>query len=107
MRAGKLRHVITLLAQEVDTTGPFGASRPLYKAVAQIRGNVTELAGGESIRGTEMVASRSVRIETRYFPGIDNTYQIEYAGRQFEIDFIDNVGNRNREIHITAHESIR
>jgi head-tail adaptor len=102
MRAGKLRHVFTLMALKQTATGNFGASKPAYKPVAELRGSVLHVGGGDGQAGVQMVNLRTVLFETRFYPGIEATMRIEWNGAQYEIDDINDVDGLGRTLRITA-----
>lgn len=106
VNASKLRHRITI-QHKVETKNEWN------EPVIEWREFATVWASVEPISGREFWASRQVqsevthRIRLRYLPGVDSTMRILFKGREFRIEAIRNIEERNTETEILAVERIK
>jgi SPP1 family predicted phage head-tail adaptor len=104
MRAGKLRHIITI-QRPTDTRNDYGEVVEGWEDV------ITTRASAEPLQGREYFASQQVRSETttRFrirWPGMPITpdMRVMFEGRAYDIDSVIDPNERHRELHVMAVE---
>jgi len=84
MRAGKLRHKLTLLAP-LDSTDTLGDSNPAFIMVAQLQGAIEPLAGRELWYAQQTRADLTHKITIRGRAGLSARMRVTWQGRSFEL----------------------
>lgn len=107
MRAGKLRHLLTVqelssASTSLDSRGQ--QSSPTWTRVAKVRGSIMPLRGREGEQARQQFATATHMIRSRYVPNIDEQCRIQWNGRTFHIQEIRNLEEINRELEIVATE---
>lgn len=97
MQAGKLRHLL-ILQQSTDVTNSRGEAIPTWSDVASVWGEVTPLSGREGLAAQQVYATASHRVRIRYRPGVVPKMRFLKGSREFDIDAVLNVDERNREL---------
>lgn len=103
MHIGELRHRITIrrILAVVNENG-FESEEPVeYKTVWAA---VANLDGKEYFEAKAVQAENTVKFTFRFLAGIDQTMQIFFQGKSYNITAIDNIKYRNRYIEIQAME---
>ena len=103
MQAGKLRHLLTL-QQATDVLNARGEPIPAWANVTTLWGEITPLSGREGLQAQQMYASATHRIRIRYRAGVVPKMRFLKGTREFEIDVVLNVDERNRELVCFATE---
>lgn len=86
MKAGKLRHRITVFEFEAGRS-PTGATLPpTWKQVAKVWASIEPLSVKDVIRAQAAGSEISVRCKVRYREDIHTAQQIEHRGERYEID---------------------
>ena len=104
MRAGKLRHQITI-EQVAETQNDFGEILSSWSTFASPRAAIKWLGAGES-NGDQVNASNRVEFTIRYQTGITQKMRVVYDGRTFDIHGAPVVDELKRMIVITATEYV-
>jgi len=105
MLAGRLRHKVTI-QRKVSTKNEWNEPVVEWKDVTTVWASV------EPIRGREFWASRQVqsevthRVRIRCLPGLDPTMRIVFKDREFNIEAIRNIEERNAEMEILVTEKV-
>jgi len=104
--AGKMRGRITIQAA---TATQDAAGQPVVTWAtfqADVPCKVESVAGGEAIRGRQVVATATTLFTCRYIAGVTTKHRVTYAGRTFGIlRAADPFGDR-RELRIEAAEPV-
>ena len=103
MKAGALRHLLTL-QQSADALNARGEAIPNWSDVTDLWGEITPLSGREGFQAQQMYASATHRIRIRYRAGVVPKMRFLKGSREFEIDAVLNVDERNRELVCIATE---
>lgn len=103
MRAGKLRHTITI-QQRSDSQNSYGEQANTWTTFAEVRASVEPLQGREFFASQQMQAEVTTRFRIRYLDGVTADMRISYDGRTFDIQAVLNPNERGRELHIMAVE---
>ena len=106
MDAGRLNMRISIerLTQEQDPV--WGTMLDTWIPTYSVWAAIEPLQGREYIAAMMARAERTVRITTRYLPGIDTTMRVVYLGRVFAIQSIINPGEANRELQLMTLEQL-
>ena len=109
MRAGRLRHRVTVQRKVKVRTGSGEATHTWENVAVDIAALVEDVGGGEALRGDQVSSQVSTRITIRYRTGLRPTMRVvqsvdnesgAQARRMFNILFVNNYGGRNKEIQL-------
>lgn len=100
---GALRHRLTLerLVRTADGAGGFAES---WAVEATVWGRLRPLSGGEATESGRLVGRHAYEITIRYLGGIDPSMRFRMGGRIFEIESIENAGERGRWLRAVCAE---
>lgn len=104
MRAGTLRSRITLM--QPQTVASDWGNTISYVSAGDVWASVLPTKAAEAVADQGVQLKTSYTIRTRYRDDISSDWQIVYNGKTFDIAGIVNVGNRNKELEITATEHV-
>lgn len=103
MRAGQLRHTITI--QQRDKTVVRGAQSSTWNDVyAGVAASVQPLRGREVLISRQEHADLTHRVMLRYLDGITPKMRVVYGARILEIQSAINAGERNAELELLCVE---
>ena len=104
MNTGRLNMRVSIerLSQELDPV--YGAPVDTWIPTYSVWAAIEPLQGREFMQAMMVHAERTVRITTRYLPGIVSTMRVVYLGRVFAIQSIINPGEANRELQLMCLE---
>jgi len=109
MRAGRLRHRITIEADEADPEQPAddGTVTPDWQPIHTNRpAEVLAVSGGEILRGgIQVAATTSHTIRIRYVAGISPEARILWNGLTLGVTHVHDVDGRTRELLIEAESA--
>ena len=97
MRAGSLRHRITIQRSEPKQDPNTGAMTQAWVDVATTWASIEPLSARDFIAASAAQSEISARIVIRYRPGIDSTMRILEGGRIFNIKGVLPDANSGRE----------
>lgn len=106
MRAGNLRHKITI--QSIGTTtNDFGEiEEGNYQDFKTVWASITPISGKESFLSNTDFAMVTHKIKIRFIEGLNASMQIVFQGRKFRIKNIRNFAEMGKELEILAEEFI-
>ena len=105
MRAGRLRHVITI-EQSTKTDNTLGEPIETWATFKQVRAQITPINGKEYFAASQIQSTVSHKVKIRYTSGITTDMRINFNGRYFDIESIINFQERNKEIEMMVTESV-
>jgi len=107
MRAGRLKHKITLHAA-VKTKASMGEVSKSFSATPTIttRAEIWGMSAKELIRDGKEGMDITHQIKIRYRAGVAHDMQIHFGSRIFEIKSISNFREANRKLIISAKEEL-
>ncbi len=106
MRAGKLRHPITI-EQPSDSRGAtFGQAKLTWTVFKRTRASIDPLSGKEEIGTDQVQAGVTHAIEMRYLPGVTPRMRILFGSRVFSIVSVLDKMERNRELKLLCMEEL-
>lgn len=103
MRAGRLRHRVTI--QSVTTnTDSYGQPIESWSTFAEVWAAVEPLTGREYFQAQQLQAEVTYRVRIRYLTGVLPTMRVLHDSRTFEVQAVINLDERNRELHLMCRE---
>jgi SPP1 family predicted phage head-tail adaptor len=111
MRAGNLRHRITLQSLGERTDDGMGGGSILPVDEATLNAAIEPLSGNELLEAEQLEAQLTHRIRTRFIPGVKPHWRVRYidkhAGeRVFDIDSVIDPEERHRELELMCTELV-
>ncbi|RYE50993.1 MAG: head-tail adaptor protein [Rhizobiaceae bacterium] len=85
MRAGKLRHHVTIQRAEFSQDPVTGEITPSWVEVAKVWAAIEPLSAREFIAAAASQSEVAARIVIRYRPGITSTMRVLYRGKIYNI----------------------
>ena len=104
MRAGRLRHRLSL--QSPTHANTVGTITTTWGTVAAIWGSIEPLRGKEYYDSAVINADISAKIIIRYTADIEPDYRIVFETRVFEIMWIINVEEKDKEMQLMVKEEV-
>jgi len=106
MRAGRLRHRVTLqkLSLYQDTTG---AKINRYTNVITVWAEINPFKGKEFFDSHKEIGEITHKIIIRYYEGINRDWRIKFGNRTFNVLSVINTGERNLYIEIICKELLK
>ena len=104
MRAGKLRHYVTINVYTPATSGVSGEQTAGYVTGDSVWAGLEPLTMRETLNAQQVQGVSTHRIWMRYTGDINRQDQVLFNGRAFEVDSVLNTEERNIELVLLAHE---
>lgn len=104
MRAGKLRHWITIQTR-TDTRDSYGEPISTWTTFDQVWASIEPIAGREYFASKETRSQSTHRMRIRYRSGITTKMRISWDSRLFDIESILNTEERDRELILMCVET--
>ncbi len=104
MRAGELRHVITIQRKTVELNS-FNEEIITWQEVATLHAKIESTPGGEFVDLNAAGAALSHKITLRYYPGLAPTMQVLWGERTFNIDTVQE-DNLKRQTILLCNELV-
>ena len=105
MRAGLLRNTI-LIESVAEAQNDYGEAVETWSTFKTVRAAKRYLDGSENEVNDVRSPVRMVEFRLHYFPGVTNKMRINHNGDIFNILFIENVGELNRDLVIRCREAV-
>lgn len=105
MRAGKLRHQITI-QNPVETQGATGEMSVVWSEFATVWASVEPLRGREFWAAKEQQAQVDTRIRIRYLEGVTPKMQVLFGTRTYLIYAVIDPEERNIEMQLMCQEVV-
>jgi SPP1 family predicted phage head-tail adaptor len=103
MRAGRLRHRITIQEKSVSRN-TYGEEQISWVDVATVWGAVEPLRGDEFIESARAGAEVTTRIVIRYRSGIQPEMRVVYGSHVYDVVAVIDVDGRGRELQLMCRE---
>jgi SPP1 family predicted phage head-tail adaptor len=105
MRAGKLRHRITI-QDKTPSQNTFGEEDITWTDVATVWAAIVPLRGREFLDGKMETAEITTRIEIRHRDGIRPEMRVVHGATIYDIHAVIPIETRDREIHLMSQEIV-
>jgi SPP1 family predicted phage head-tail adaptor len=105
VRIGRMRHRITIQRRAI-TFNDLGEPVETWSDWKRIWASVEPLSGREYFSSAQAQAEVTHRIRMRRADGFTTTDRIVFNDRVFEVDSIQNIGERNKELVVMAVEQV-
>lgn len=106
MSVGKRNKRATLLRPVVVPQNSFGERETQWVGAGRWWVEIESIAGGEVEVAGQSLGNATHKIHGAYLRGVDRTYRLTVDGRIFEINHVDNPGQRNEELELVCTETI-
>ena len=103
MRAGKLRHPITIV-NPTRVTNETGGASIADVTVAQLYASVEWTSGSERSSGGQMESRLAGTFTARFHPDVAANHELLYRERRLRIRAVKNLDERDREMKIECEE---
>lgn len=104
MRAGKLRHKVTLQSKS-ETRDDTGQVFRDWSDTATIYASVEPLSGRELVNAQAIESETTYRITIRHLAGVTTEQRIKFGSRYFEILSVINPEERNIMLQLMCKET--
>lgn len=106
MRAGTLRHRVTLQSQQLTSDGQGGQTESWTDFAVGVYCRIEPLQGAEKVQAQQVNDELTHRISLRYLPGLSSKMRVLYGSRVFLIESTLNDNERNAEMVMFAKELV-
>ncbi|WP_417848373.1 phage head closure protein [Thalassoglobus sp.] len=103
MRAGELRHLVTIQQRSV-TRDDFGAESEVWTTFSQVWAKVQPLSGQELEHAQAMHSETTHKITIRYLADMTPEMRIQHDSRTLEILSIKNLDERSIQLELLCRE---
>ena len=104
MRAGRLRHLVSL--QRASTvTNEFGEQSSIWADYAEVHAAIEPLRGGERIAADQTQSKLTHKVTVRYTSTIECDHRIKYGTRYLYINAIIDVAERHTDLELMCTEN--
>lgn len=103
MRAGKLRHRITI-EQSAEVPDSTGVITQIWITFASVWADVVSLSAKEIELAHQLTPEVTYQIETRFIKGVRTDMRIIYGRRIFSIEAVIDVDERHKELRLLCKE---
>lgn len=102
MRAGKLRHRITIQRKSLTTDDYGGPVESWADVAANIPASIEPLSGRELVNAQAVNAEITTKITMRYLAGVTTADRITFEGKNYNLQSVADPEMRHRELIIMA-----
>lgn len=106
MKAGGLRHEITLQQLATTDDGGGGVESEDWTDFVTVYAHVEPLSGRELFQAQQVNDQLSHRITMRYYPGVKSTMRVKFGARILLIESVIDVDEHHREIQLMCLEAV-
>lgn len=103
MRAGRLRQTIGIKAP-LKTKNELGETLSAWADFATAWSEAKPISSSKRFVSNHLKTEVNFQFRIRFIDGINHQMKVFYNGREFDIDSVLNVGERNEELIILASE---
>jgi SPP1 family predicted phage head-tail adaptor len=104
MDSRKFRHRITL-QKKTTTENNIGDNVATWSDVTTVWAAVEPLRGKEEIISAQVTSETTHRITVRYRDGLNSHMRIKFGSREFRIESLINLDERNRQLELMCVET--
>ncbi len=110
MRAGSLRHFITIQHLPISTKGDFGeqkATNADWDTFAQVWAEVSPIKGQDLARAQAVWPKVDVTINIRYLAGLTPDMRVVFNDKLYHLHAVINTDERNREMQLLCETGVK
>jgi SPP1 family predicted phage head-tail adaptor len=104
MRAGKLRHRVTIQEDQGTTQDSLGQEIEDWQDVATVWAAVEPLQGREFLEAKQLQAEVTTRIRIRYRSGIEPEMRVVWGSHTYDVVSVVELESRRQEIELMCRE---
>jgi len=105
LRAGRLRHIVTI-QRVTETQDGYGDKSEAWADVADLRAGIEPLRGREFFDAQHVSADVTTKIVIRYYSGIVPKMRVINGSRIWEIKSVIDPDERHRELQLMCTEVV-
>jgi SPP1 family predicted phage head-tail adaptor len=105
MKVGSLRHRVTVQSL-VETVDQYGQPVQNWDATVSRWAAIRTPNGRDKINADQLKVELTHILTLRYVPGLDVTQRLVFDGRVFNITYVINKDERNREQEVYCNEEV-
>ena len=105
MRAGSLRHLITVQTP-TDTVDATGATKQTYGTLITAWAMIRPIRAKEYIAAGQVFTEMSHLITMRYYPGVTTKCRVQFGTRYFDIMSVANTEERGETLSLICREEV-
>ena len=106
MRAGDLRHAVTIQARASEARNSFGEETFEWETHQQVWAAIEPLSGRELIDAHEVQAEITLRVRIRSLSGVVPDMRVLFGARILEIQAVIDLEERGHEMHLMCREVV-
>ncbi len=103
MRAGQLRHRVTIQQKSVTQNG-YGEEVITWQDVATVWAAIEPLQGREYLEGKQVQAEVTTRIRIRYRSGIQPEMRVTWGSHAYDVQAVIEPESRKKELVLMCRE---
>lgn len=102
MRAGLLRHLITIQTRAAGALDSYGGSNPAWSTFAEVWAQIEPTTGREYVKDGANKAALLTRFVLRYLDGVTPQMRVSFEGKVYNIREVINERQRNRMLTLVC-----
>lgn len=106
MRAGRLRHLVTIQQDTGTTVDGSNAHVADWTTLDKVRAEVRPTGGGESYRGLQVVAEATILVIMYFRSDVTTKMRIIHEGRTLNILQVSELTGRRRDMAVQCKERV-
>ena len=95
---------VELQSRDETTVNDLNEVTGSWSTQTTVWASIKPMNGKELFRAEQVKSSARTKITIRYYSSIDETWRVKYGTRIYDIEWIDNIDERNRVMEIFATE---
>lgn len=103
MRAGKLRHRVTVERPQ-EAAGAYGEAQVSWEPMATVWASVEPVSGREFFAAAQVQTDITHRVRMRYLAGVTPKHRIRFGERLLDVRLVRNIEERNAELELLCVE---
>lgn len=107
MRSGRLKHLVHI-QEKTGTKDSSGHAKDEWQNVTDelVPADIKGLTGTQAVSRSGEYADATHRVEMRFFPGMTPQRRLLFGARVFDILYVSNIDERDRELYMICRERV-
>ena len=106
MRAGRLRHRITIQQPTAGSANAYGETTDTWTTFAEVRAAIIPQTAREFVAAQQVRGTMTHLLEIRALSGITNQMRVKFGTRYLHIDGVIEIDERGREMRLACVEEL-